>query len=392
MIHFKDIKKSTNDVGTRVDIIYSVNETSDKLYFQMNRKVDLDNDTLAVLLSTLCGRVYKKIVYDFYISDKILEELKKFTLADVIRTENTSTCINTLSMNDRKNVTLNFSGGFDSLAAYCLMRVSAKLCSMDYGGRFSRENNFFERFDTFIVSTNILDTELKKNSWSFMGSASILSNIFLQTKYNSFGSILESAPANISVNAAGAKNISFPPFKMLGMKNANYVGGLTEVGTALIILKYRNDLIKSSLESLASAGEEKRFKKQILIETVSNKFGYNISLEHIEPPVKGYFDFGTSFTTDFLLFYIIKNGSFERYSSIYKSVPQEVFDIANNLSLSFYERVNTDFYINFPVELKSDLYAKFCECELEFYTYNDWKEFDVIRTFLSKYYKDIELI
>src|SRR5699024_12658626 len=92
---------------------------------------------------------------------------------------------------------LNFSGGFDSLAARVL-EPHAELISLDFGGRFSRERKFFERFDPYVLETNLVDIGLNRYAWSFMGIGSLLMRYELQLGAYSFGSIMAGAGSRLA--------------------------------------------------------------------------------------------------------------------------------------------------------------------------------------------------
>ncbi|MBS4200629.1 hypothetical protein KHA93_13405 [Bacillus sp. FJAT-49732] len=353
------------------------------IYFELVPGIRPKTDLIAIAISTLCARKYTSIHYDLQVSNSTVSAISKFTLANVTAKESLD---NNIHRKRRNNVTLNFSGGFDSLAAKCLMPDDTSLVSMDFGGRFSREKTFFEKFDTYIVRTNLLETPLKDNTWSFMGIASILYSDYLGTDYQTFGSILEAGPNNFSDAPIAAKNVSFPPFKMAGMENAPYVLGLTEVGTLNVLGHHSPELIAESLDSLATPGEEKRYRKQVLSQIASNKIGINFGLNIIDRPARPHFKFGQNFAADFLSFYVIKNIGIEIASHTISEIPEEVQKLADKLNLDFYERVNPNFLVNFPKPLLAGLLSKLAEADVFPYTQKDWEEFYEIRNLLSIYY------
>lgn len=55
---------------------------------------------------------------------------------------------------ERTGCILNFSGGFDSLAALYLMPEDTKLVAIDFGGWFEREKEFFKQFHPYTLKTN----------------------------------------------------------------------------------------------------------------------------------------------------------------------------------------------------------------------------------------------
>src|SRR5699024_2416137 len=103
-----------------------------------------------------------------------------------------------------------------------------------------------------------IDTNFRKNSWTFMGIGSILFSDFLQTDIHTFGSILGASV--ISNSKKAAMNHNPIPFKAAKIENAPFVMALTEAGTAKIALESYPELIKESLNSLANPKEEKRYR------------------------------------------------------------------------------------------------------------------------------------
>jgi hypothetical protein len=359
-------------------------ENTGMLYFELRPAIKPKHDLIALALSTLCGREYSNIHFDLNITSSTVKAIQQFTQAQVTYKDSFEKPI---KKEKTGNITLNFSGGFDSLAAKCLMPKNTNLVSMDFGGRFSRERKFFEKFNTCITKTNLVDYTLRYNSWSFMGIASILYSDYLSTEFHTFGSILEASPNNFSDSPLSANNLSIPPFKAAGIDTAPYVLGLTEVGTLKVLGHYAPELISPSLESLATPGEEKRYRKQVLASIFSEKIEKDFGLNIIDPPSKIHFKFGENFAADFLSFYTIKNAGIEIASHTVSEIPREVLELVNHLSLDFYEKLNPIFITNFPKTLLNGLMSKLTAAKVEKYSPKDWKEFLQVREILSKYHK-----
>lgn len=354
------------------------------IYFELTPSIIPSGKLIATALSTLCHKVYGEINIDLKLSKYTIEQIEKFTDAKVSAVTETNLYEVRKSGN---STTLNFSGGFDSLAARSLMPEDTKLVSMDFGGLFSRERAFFEKFNPCIVSTNLLETPLRYNNWSFMGIASILFSEHLNTGYHTFGSILEAGPNNFSDDSAAARNISFPPFKMVGIENAPYVLGLTEIGTLSVLGHHSPDLISESLDSLANPGEEKRYRKQVLTRITENRMGVDFGLNQVNPPRSAQFNFGQNFALDFLSLYTIKHAGLEIASHTINDIPDEAIELANTLNLDFYNRINTNYLVNFPKPLLKGLMTKLSEADVLPYSQKDWMEYFEVRKYLSNFYK-----
>lgn len=364
---------------------YVDNDGSNTLEFNLIPAITPSNDLIAIALSTLCGRNnYDEITFDFAIKQETIEKLKTFTHANIIA--NIDNAPNNTAKIEKTNGALSFSGGFDSLAAKCLMPDNTKLVSMDFGGKFAREGIFFSKFPTHIVKTNILETPLKKNSWSFMGIAAILFSDHLGIKYHTFGGILEASSNNFSKKPVAAKNVTFPPFESAGMVNAPYVLGITEIGTAMILLTYTPDLIIDSLNSVANNGESKKYRKQLIAVTAAKRMKIPFHIDKFDKP-NHKFIFGKSFADDFLVFYFIKYSGLELTQKLVENIPEEVIELANKLTLKFYERINTNFLEFFPQELLSGLLDKAANASILPYTKQDWDELEEVTNLLRLYHK-----
>jgi len=368
-ISFFDLNIVSNKFGQDISVEFEESGCEDNekgcLEFSINKNVNLQPSLFAVALSTLCGRNYGEIKFEFPVSTRKLKEIERFTLANVTSIDAEEDLSGYKSF-FKESLVLNFSGGFDSLSSLFLMPEDTKLCSMDFGGRFGRERSFYERFDPFIVSSNIIDTGLRKNSWSFMGISSILSSEFYDTKYYSFGSILEASENNFGPKPAAAEDIGFPPFAACNMRNVPYVLGLSEIGTAIIINKNRPDLVDESLGSLASEGELKKVRKNLILSLVR---GQEVTYPNSPP-----FEYGRFFADDFLFYFFAKKMG-QDVARFYKNFPPDALDQIRDLDLSFYEKINPYFYKNMPHSLKFDFQRKMMSNNLEYYLETDWKSF-----------------
>ncbi|WP_143588122.1 hypothetical protein [Tersicoccus phoenicis] len=381
-VRFGDLRVTD---ATRIDVNCELRggpqDGSYPLWFEFSQPIGLTQDSIAIALSTLCGRAFERIELDLSPSDETARAIEKFTLAEVKTSGRRA-----MQSSKRKGILLSFSGGFDSLAAYSLMPRDTRLVSMDFGGRFGREREFFQHFDTLTVSTNLLETPLKNNSWSFMGCGAILAAAHSRAKYHTFGSILEASPDNLRQTPAAAANKTFPPFHMAGLTNAPYVAGLTEVGTLIVLAHYHPDLIAPSLRSLASPGEEKLYRKKVLARVVSARFGWDITTPDVTKPSTPHFSFGQNFALDFLSIYVARHGGPDLADELVSGIPDHILASSSRLHLTFYERADTTLYLNFPADLAAGLARNLASAGVRPYTELDWVEFQQVRSLLAPYH------
>lgn len=377
---FFDLKVTDSQ---RIDVSYESSEgLSNKLWFEFSRPVRLPQDNIAIALSTLCGRSFSAIEFGFGVSANVADDISAFTLAAITAVDRGSSA----PQGQRRGQLLSFSGGFDSLAALCLMPEDTGLVSMDFGGRFGREREFFDKFPTLRCSTNVLESGLQRNSWSFMGIGAILTADHTRAEYHTFGSILEAGPDNLRVNPLGARNASFPPFKAAGYQNAPYVGGLTEIGTLIVLARSMPNHIAASLTSLATPGEEKLYRKQILTNVVADRLGINIPLKETSRPPRPHFQYGQNFALDLLSLYVARYAGEEIAHGLVSEMPATAFALAMKLDLTFFERANTTLLANFPRDLIGGLSERLAQAGIGFYTEKDWLEYAQVRAFLSHYH------
>lgn len=330
-------------------------------------------------MSTLCGRKYQEVEFDFPVSTQVLPAIRDLTFATIeTRGEGTATD------STRSGTLLSFSGGFDSLAAKTLMPEDTNLVSMDFGGRFARERDFFERFDTLRVSTNLVETPLRSNSWSFMGIGAILAADHFGAEYHTFGGILEAGPDNMRLAPAAARSSTFPPFKAAGYTNAPYVLGLTEIGTLTVMLRDDPAMVAKSLPSVASPGEEKLYRKAVLAQLVADSLGVSVDWPEVKAPATPHFAFGQNFALDLLVLYVEAKG--QDASRLVRDIPADVLAKVRGMGMAFMERANPTLFEHFPAPLAPALYQRLAEYGIGWYTEKDWGEFRQVRELLSAYH------
>lgn len=349
------------------------------LQFEFSRPLSVSCTAVAVAMSTLCGKAFERVVYDFPVTEPAVAAIRDLTSAGIV-VELTESAVNVL----RRGNLLSFSGGFDSLAAKALMPADTNLVPMDFGGRFARERSFFEKFDTVPVSTNVTETPLRANSWSFMGIGAILVSDYFRSEYHTFGSILEAGPDNIKVAPVAARNSTFPPFRAMGYTNASYVLGLSEIGTLTVMFRTWPELVGESLLSLASPGEEKLYRKSVIARIVADSIGINTEIPSVPPLSRPHFQFGDNFAVDMLSLYVIAKTGDPNARNLVRDVPSRVLKEMSGLSMAFMERANPVMYEKFPESLAPALSSRLSECGIKWYTENDWEELKRVRELLIK--------
>lgn len=357
-------------------------ETKESLLtFQMPERFIPAPDLLGLAISTMAGKKYDQIVVDLPLTSRVQRVVEA-----VCETKLTAPLAALpQSAPPGRNGSLNFSGGFDSLAALTVSPENTKLISLDFGGNFQRETDFFKRFNPTTVKTNFRTQGFANNSWSFMGIGAILLRDYLEIGSYGFGSIIEAAPWNL--NQTRYSNVAHPWYRAAGLKQMNPVQGLTEIGTVMLLAKHSPELIRDSLTSLAGPGSEKLNRKAMLLNIVDDRFGTGVraTLDRNE----AHFKFGHAFATDFLTLYIIKRAGLDAAQQLVSDIPTEVVEFTKQHGLDFFERLNPIFCDNIPDSSRYLIYTRCLEAGIVPYMETDWLDYRAVASLLSKWHKGL---
>jgi len=351
--------------------------------FELSDAIMIREDLIALALATLCGTKYNDIHMELSINQNTQKAIKKFTKANLHCKTNTITNINRKNFG---NHTLNFSGGIDSLASLPFLPNNSSLIFMNFGGPFKRELNMIKNFSCHIVNTNILETDFRKNSWLFMFIGTILYKDYLNTTYNISGGVIGAGFLN---NTKFAKNYSTPVLlRDAGMASIPYTLALSEIAAIKLAINHYPDLISESLVSLANPKEEKRYRKQLLIQLEIERSNLDIDLQDlVPPPTTPHFKWGDNILLDYLSIYVMKHKDYETAQLTLKDIPYEAYELSKNFDLNFYDRYYTDVFKLIPKPYRNKFFKTLNEARIMPYEENDWHEYRGLIKFLSNYHQ-----
>lgn len=338
------------------------------LYVKLPMAVkELKEDLISLFFATLAGKRYRYISIDLPLPVGCKNIIEKFCNAEVNCFEGKQEI-----RPEGNNYSLSFSGGFDSLAAKALLPKNTKLISLDFGGKFARERTFFERFNPYIIETNIVELGLNKNHWAFMSAGIILLRDYLSIKVASFGSILASSiPSVLSKKIIKSR---FILFDYLNIDTFNPLAGITEIGAMSIALGEDLDgYIVDSLSSLANPKEGKFYRKTMALKAYLLGKSHNYILPNPKP--RGWYRWGENYADDLSAIYIYQQlgkGSIEE--SYLDDIPEIVFQKIRQKKFNFYFRYNVDAYGNIKDEYKNSLFDRLSNLEFYEYEEDDYKD------------------
>ena len=360
--------------------------TSEKsLYFDVPSGSDIHPDAVAASAALILSKQYNSILLDFPVSEKMREQVGSYCQAEV----KTSTICAPESLPSSGVTGLAFSGGFDSLSARDFLPGAPQLVSLDFGGAFSRERNMFHRFNSVVVRTNLVEIGLNRNSWAFMAVGNRLLRSTLGLTSLSFGTVLEARDKYVTQIADQRQPSSSALTDLTGMPIFNPVLGLTEVATAIYVSQVYPDIVGIILSSVANPGEEKSYRKSLLLEAAALRAG-KPTLPRLASPKTPQFKWGDSYALDFLALYLIKHVGVEAVQASYaETLPAAAEALASKLQLSFYERVNPNFYLSGKRQLVGDLLRNMAYADIFPYSNIDFDEFSQVASYLLEVRKTV---
>ncbi|MBF0580791.1 hypothetical protein [Corynebacterium sp. ED61] len=376
-VSFENLLRTEHEI--RLDVLIGTQKES--LWFEFSEPAPLSNSNLAHALAAIVGTHFDHIRFDFPIASQDQEHIELWTKS---RVHTVGHLQDRQSQQLEDSAVLNFSGGFDSLSALALLPEDTELVSLDFGGRFSREREFFRLFDPKIVSTNLAQTSLRRFSWSFMGIGPLLYRDSVKSRYFAFGSIYEAS--GFKLNEPTKKNFTFPAFSGVGYESAMPVAGISEIGTAQIILNESPEIVEHSLRSLASPGEEKYFRKIAIVQTVADRLGIDVTVPPMDFEQKVHYEFGESFAVDVTALYLLSEGRGYLADKLVKEIPGVLKREALNTDMTFLQRVNPHHYSSYPSVLSGGLIEGMQRAGLRWYKENDFENLKKFKYLTRDYY------
>ena len=316
------------------------------------------------------------------VDEAYIDFFEKTTKSKIVCSRKNSTTIHRLREKldiEKEKIYLGFSGGFDSVAAKGILGESAELVSIDFGGAFSREEEFFKVFNPSTFGWNIRKTRkyAKKFNegldWRFMLAPVAACAISSKMNVISTGSIFEASPFWFSAN-----NIKkFSKYSAFGMGPAismiNPVAALTEYSTTKIALAtLGEELISKSLKSLASERSFKFYRKQVLLSLIRGEsLPENKSTMH---------KFGSSLADDFLTLYLGWRVGWKWVAENYALLP---VDFSFDINMKFVEKYSLNNLHSFCANGSGFLAEKYKLFDIEPFTDDDCSNHGKVCDFLK---------
>lgn len=363
-ISFTDIDVSS-DGWLRCNV---TRETTEEFYIQLPYSYTPAPDVIATSYAMLCGREFDEVTIDLPLGPQQVKTFEESLRAKINHTPGRD-------VRRRQGVGngLNFSGGFDSLAAMSILD-DPHLISLDFGGSLAREREFFERFDPYIFSTNLIKLRLHRYSWQFMGLGSILLRDELQLGSYSFGSIMAGALPRLLTRSLNQGTSGIPVANALGMKRTNPVAGISEIAAIRIVAMNHPNLLMDALMSVAAPHEGKFQRKYQMLEAVISHLGLPMKMPMVPDRIANVV-WGSSFAADLASLFVIQELGAEYIAPTFENgIPENVIEGMKNIDLSFMQRFNPQAYEGVDLHVLADLQSRMVKHGITPFWRKDWEE------------------
>ncbi|MGP5155034.1 hypothetical protein [Glutamicibacter ardleyensis] len=368
IIKFKNIDISANGVIT----CEVIRDESSVFHISLPYSYTPHVDLLASSFCAIAGRGFDRIELDLPVGEGLHKRLEFNSQTNIVCRTGTD--------NRRRQgsaTALNFSGGFDSLAARYLL-PNAHLISLDFGGRFSRERDYFEKYNPYIFETNLTSLGLNRHSWQFMSIGSILLRDELDLGHYAFGSIMAGSLSSLLVGPADQSQAGVANANDLGMSMCNPVAGISEVAALSLVASSSPHELLKVLKSVALPKEEKYLRKYQMLNAVAKLHDLPVGLP--EPPsLKPRMRWGENFATDLSSMFVAKVLGTDAIGGSYiEGIPLKSVHLIDNISLEFMTRFNPHAYGGIEHEKLSNWYKTLLSAGIHPFERKDWNEASLV--------------
>lgn len=216
-----------------------------------------------------------------------------------------------------------------------------------------------------------------------MGAVSILFADYLNLSRIGWGTIFEATTWNYRLTPGQ----SAPELcGAVGLGEAALTRGLTEFGTAAILLKHAPGLIPASIESLAAKDSEKQIRKRALVEVTQQYLGgAKADLSSLPLPKKKE-PFGATYAVDFLALLFVRMCGAESVSRWVDGLDQIDFEALDKIDVNWAYKFNPLFIEDIPAEWRPSVLRRMQDAGVEPFADSDWGHYRALRDVLARRY------
>ena len=175
------------------------------------------------------------------------------------------------------------------------------------------------------------------------------------------------------------------------MKSIPYTLSLSEIAALKVSAYNYPHLMDMSLTSLANPKEEKRFRKQMLLEIEIERSKLDINLTNtVQAPKKPHFNWGDNILLDHLALYVMKYRGYDDALLTVNNIPEDAKSLVDKLDLTFYDRYFTDVLKFIPRKFHKRYINTLIDSDIRPFEKNDWKEYNETLEFLGEFHSIVK--
>ena len=171
---------------------------------------------------------------------------------------------------------------------------------------------------------------------------------------------------------------------MMGLTESPVTNGITELGTAKLLLQSDPQLVADSIQSLAGKTDRKRYLKTAIATLLAPKYCESLCLPELPESWSAPISVTDSYTTTMSLLYFISVGELELIAPLFKEIPDSLLSFASETDMGFMLKANTDHYQFLQRKDAGKLLASLENYGFSPYTEVDWENAKATRQFLNR--------
>lgn len=340
--------------------------------FEMADPISVRTDLVAEALAALCGQYYESIDMKLHVSDRTKKMIAKRTGATVICRKGTRFW-NFNKMINKEVKTLNFSGDIPNLSAMALTPDDTNKVSLDFGPETVHQYTMYDKVESKIIKTNVMQTHFPKISSDYYAIGAILYKDYFNTTYMITG--LQLNPKTMNMTKIEAEQA------IAGMINLPHTLGLTAVGHTHIACHSHPELVEDAIQSVKVSESFLNVQQRILVEMENDMYRLGLPLKNRTIHPTG-IQWGVNERLDFYALYILKKGGRALAEYLVKDIPSSAEAIIQSYTLSFYEKYYPGVLHYLPKSIQSYVLSQLKRYEIPLYHDEDWQEFKKIQKWL----------
>lgn len=360
----------------------------DRVTFSVPPDFHAHNDAVAAALLTLVGRRYAVVTFNFPISDYCATTLRDYYgLAEIGPVD--------ASLEPRRPgrwIGLNFSGGFDSVALWCILNhrlgLAFKTITSDYGRSFAHERTGYAAFPRDVTCA----TDLRDRGFDVNGRFNAAVPL-LYADYLDLASLASAHTIRHTADDAAELSAGLRPsfldkaaaYRAGGLEELHLCRGINTLGMLKIVFAAAPEHLEGALAASAPRWAEKAQAKALMLRRLYQQAGQPEPdwLAATRSPPRRPAPPGPAWLTLRVLF-AAKHFGPEVADRLLPGAGGHDYGFLADLSLDFMGRHNPNYVPYLPDGLRDALLDAYHHYGVYPFTERDWRELRLANEFIAR--------